>query len=335
MNFSRVSLLDRRYCVTRLLAQHGVETHYAARHVALDRPVRLVFLPTPHDQDYVHSDDVCEWTTRAAALRHPVLPRVRDCFHLEDRMCIVIDEPQGQSLAHRVAERGALTEREIVAAGILVADALDLVHRRDAGLLPLFTITPDALMLTPDQRVTLSYLRPRATLAQPEPCVCSRCKRYQAPEALRGEPADARADLYSLAAVLKEALALPSPATDSSAASASDALAEVLTRALAADARDRYQSPADFASALAEAGTTTPGWSRPEPHGAVSARPTVDAAVAPARSVRSAAVSSSERSSLPLRTDTQIAPVAAGRARVRHSGRRALIAIASALHIPA
>lgn len=339
MNFSHMSLLDRRYRITHVLAQHDAETHYAARHVALDRGVLL--MASNHCANISSEDDVCAWTMRAAKLRHPILPRVRDCFRVRESMCVVVDEPRGQGLNRRLRERGPLTEREVITTGILVADALDYLLGYDAGLAPLGCINPDAFTFSLDDRVALAYLRPRAWLAQNSTCRCASCRAYLAPEILLGEEADVRADLYSLATVLRRALGLTVPAAMPDSAMApqvarvSGTLSPILDRAVARDPDERFQSPAEFASALVGAGAELPDAPLfalgPTAHSGQrtsgttgDAKPT-DTAITPPRSAKT---DTAERS-----TDPTSPGPGATRGRVRHSGRRALSAIVSALHI--
>ncbi|HKS70131.1 MAG TPA: hypothetical protein VJQ45_06910, partial [Ktedonobacterales bacterium] len=78
------ALLDHRYSVSSLLCAGASARRFAGCHVGLDAPVRIVELRPPEQTPAGSAWDAAHcaaFVARAAALRHPALPRVRDCFY--------------------------------------------------------------------------------------------------------------------------------------------------------------------------------------------------------------------------------------------------------------
>jgi serine/threonine protein kinase len=251
-------------------------------------------------------------------------------------MCVVINAPAGLALSEVIEAHGSLSARHVVSFGIQLADALDHLLRHDAALAPIASITPDALVALPDERVTLAYLRPRLALASPNVCVCPRCRAYQAPELLCGESGDVRADIYSLGRALR--YALTGDPTDATVVLGDDAprqprayagLFAALDRAVASNPDSRYQSPAEFAAALVEVrDTLRPPTPRP-------AMPRRQVGVShPAAHAPTDGRARDERISVPPAGHVAPGRSLSGGGFVRLGGQRALSAIASALHFP-
>jgi eukaryotic-like serine/threonine-protein kinase len=145
-----------------------------------------------------------------AMMDHPGLVPVYDVEEHDGRAFVVMALLDGGSLAERVGADGTdpdgLRLGDALRTGGTVAGALDHVHR--AGVLHR-AVTPANVLYDGDGRAHLSDFgvafvadAPRIT----DTGLTVGAAPYLAPEQVRGEPADARADVYALGLVLIEAL---------------------------------------------------------------------------------------------------------------------------------
>jgi hypothetical protein len=150
----------------------------------------------------------------AGALSHPNICHVYEIGEDEGELFIAMERLDGESLAERLsAGRSPPAEAIQVALGILAG--LEAVHAR--GLLHR-DLKPSNVFLTPargqaarlrsrarglDDPGEHDHTRPALTL----PGVVMGTPAYMAPEQILGQPADARADLYAVGAILFEMLA--------------------------------------------------------------------------------------------------------------------------------
>lgn len=246
-----------------MLSQRPHERRFVARHVELDIRVHIISLDlparasaSPRDASVAH---LWALAAHAAVLRHPSLVRVRDCFRHARTFSVVMDAVPGETLAARLARPGGLSLRETLTYGLQLCDLLAYLAREGAALIPFLSITPDSLVIQDDDRIVLTDLgigrwaHPRESTYAPTRFA------YQAPDVLMGAAADARASVYSLAAVLYTALAGQPPAPFGSSLLPLDALAplvpaalgDTLKRALQPDPADRFATADEFGRALA------------------------------------------------------------------------------------
>jgi len=203
---SRVAEGERvgRYRIEGRLGHGGMGEVFRAHDTELDRPVALKFLTVARGGDEAVRRRLLREARAAAALDHPNLCPVYEVGDAGDgRLFRAMALVDGESLAARL-ERGPLEPAEIldvtrqVAAGLAEAHRGGVVHR-DVKPANLMIGTGGVVKLLDfglaqrdgqDGR-SLEGLRP-GTLA------------YMAPEQLRGEPIDARSDVWALGAVMVE-----------------------------------------------------------------------------------------------------------------------------------
>ena len=149
-----------------------------------------------------------------AALSHPNILAIHD-FGSEGGLTYAVTELlEGESLHSRLS-RAALGWRKAAETGIAIADGLSAAHSK--GIVHR-DLKPDNIFLTEDGRVKIldfGLARSTGTSAAEqgeeatvtEEGVVLGTVGYMSPEQVRGKPADARSDIFSLGCVLYEMVA--------------------------------------------------------------------------------------------------------------------------------
>jgi serine/threonine-protein kinase len=239
------------YRIVRQLGSGGMGEVYLAEHPRLPRRDALKVLPAEVSADPNFRERFNREADLAASLWHPHIVCVHDRGEYDGQLWIAMDYVDGSDadalLQHHLG--GLPRERavEIVAA---VAQALDYAHQR--GLLHRDVKPANILLTKPDEsnaRIILADfgigLRVDEVSGLTATNMAVGTLRYAAPEQLRGEALDHRADQYALAATAYHLLTGKPPVHPDPAS-----LDAALARALAEDPAGRYQSCAEFAAAL-------------------------------------------------------------------------------------
>jgi serine/threonine-protein kinase len=199
-------VLGDRYRLTRPLGV-GASAHiYVAEDVNLRRRVAIKVLHSELAADEAFRRRFQAEARVAAALRHPNILQVYDWGYDDGAPFLVMELLEGGSLRALLDRGHLLSPAQAAHAGADVARALDYAHRR--GLVHR-DIKPANLIFDDEGRITvadfgLARALAEASLTEPTGAVVGTA-RYAAPEAVRGDSLDSRADVYALALVLIEA----------------------------------------------------------------------------------------------------------------------------------
>jgi serine/threonine protein kinase len=204
------------YRVLEILGSGGMGVVYRAEDTRLGRQVAIKFLP---DQDAGALDAVRLERFRreartASVLNHPHICVVHDIDDYEGRPFLVMELLEGQTLAQRLAI-GKAPLTDVIRWAAQIADGLDAAHQKgivhrdikpanvfvtshgevkilDFGLAKFAASARDAIEPTKSAPAHTQHGQTLGTIG------------YMAPEQVRGEEIDARADIFSLGIVIYE-----------------------------------------------------------------------------------------------------------------------------------
>jgi serine/threonine protein kinase len=205
------SLTGRRigpYHVREEVGRGGMGVVYAAEDERLGRTVALKVLPAGFSRDGKARERLSREARAAAALSHPCIATVYALEDIDGNLYIASELVRGSTLRSALAS-GPIPRHRLLDTLIQIAEALDAAHRcgivhRD--LKPDNVLCDDtgrikvvdfgiARHITPPTATRTELTMPGSLLGTPG---------YMAPEQLRGQPIDARADVFSFGVMAYE-----------------------------------------------------------------------------------------------------------------------------------
>lgn len=282
--FPAGTIVGNKYRIDGLLGSGGMGVVYSAMHLELDAPVAIKVLRGELTKNEELSSQMLFEARAVARLSSVHVVRILDVARLPTGApYIVMEQLRGTDLASLIEKDGPLSITDAVAylrqacEGLYEAHRLGIVHR-DLKPENLFLArTPEGVVLKILDFGISKYIggvggglrrAPRSTLTRSGRAVGS--PFYMSPEQMRADPGlDARADIWSLGAILYELLTARCPfEADTPAALCAKVLADdapslhafsssipvqldqILHRCLEKDPAQRFQSVAELADAL-------------------------------------------------------------------------------------
>ena len=208
-----------QYRIEAFLGQGGMGVVYRARDLKLQRPVALKVLPAELTADSERRKRFLLEARAAARISHPAIAQIYDVDEHEGTIFIAMEIVEGKTVDELIETRqldvlGAVDIALQVAGGLAKAHAFGILHR---------DIKPANVIQTPEGHVKIldfglaKLLGPAttsmtlvggaegfSTLDQTQAGTLKGTPAYMSPEQVKGDPLDARSDIFSLGVMLFE-----------------------------------------------------------------------------------------------------------------------------------
>ena len=260
------------YRIVSKLGEGGMGEVYLAQDTKLDRKVAIKFLNEEFSRDPDKLKRFIQEAKAASALNHPNILTVYEIGEIDGKNYIATELIDGKTLREQLSQKDPRPLNKILKVGVQVAEALSAAHA--AGIIHR-DIKPENIMIRRDgyAKVLDFGLAKLAEAQATDPDAATRLQVntnpgvvmgtvfYMSPEQARGNPTDARTDIWSLGSVLYEMIAGRVPfsgetvnhtmvailekepaALDNSP----DELQRIVRKALTKDVDMRYQSARDL-----------------------------------------------------------------------------------------
>src|SRR5438874_854588 len=271
------------YRIISPLGAGGMGEIYLAEDMRLGRKVALKLLPEQFTKDADRVRRFEQEARAASALNHPNIITIYDIGQADGIHFIATEFIEGHTLRQQLLS-ARMELGEALEVALQVAGALDAAHA--AGITHR-DIKPENIMLRPDGYAkvldfglakltenpagwqTVDPIAETSALVKTGPGVVMGTAHYMSPEQTRGEPLDARSDIFSLGVVIYHAATGRPPFSGPSLLSVMHEVAAVnplppsaiehglprefdliVERALAKDKERRYSSASELADAL-------------------------------------------------------------------------------------
>jgi serine/threonine protein kinase len=326
------------YEVLGVLGAGGMGKVYKVRNVISDRVEAMKILLPNLASEKELADRFLREIKLLATLHHPNIAALRTALTLDNQLVMIMEFVDGVTLSSRLRQGSIPTADAVkyvdqVLAALSYAHKLNIVHR---------DIKPANMMLTPDGTVKLmdfGIARSGGDRSLTTTGTTLGSLNYMPPEQVKGDPADARSDIYSLGVSLYEMVTglLPFEASSNYSLMAAhveqipkapivhkpglpESLNQIILMALAKDPAKRFQTADAFRGALSTvdiealkpvpAGTTMPATWKPPYEGSGTDETMTVNTPAPA-SVRSASARINASSASAPAASPVVSPVGA------------------------
>lgn len=261
--------IDGRYDIGEVIGEGGMAVVYSARDIQDDMPVAIKILR----DEYLGNEEFIrrfkDESKAIAVLSHENIVKVYDVSFGDRIMYIVMEYIDGITLKDYIEKYGKISWKESIHFVLQTLKALQ--HAHEKGIIHR-DVKPQNIMLLEDGTIKvtdfgIARFSKSTTNSMTTSNKAIGSVHYVSPEQARGEPTDAKSDLYSLGVMLYEMLTGKLPFDDDNAVSVAlmqlqsdpvpprqinpdipEGLEEIVIKAMQKDPQKRYHSAAEMYS---------------------------------------------------------------------------------------
>ena len=251
------------YVIRSQIARGGMGVVFCAEDTRLGRTVALKAIAPELARDERMRERLRREARAAAALSHPAIATVYALEESDGDLFIASEYVPGRTLREELLAGPLPPERlmdtaRAIAGALAAAHSHGIVHRdlkpenvvrRDDGQIKVLDFGLARTLDVADTPTRTRLTVAGALLGTPG---------YMAPEQLRGEPADRRADVWSFGVLLHELATGERPREDTPSTGLSPQLDAIVRRCLRPSPSQRFDSGLDLLAALTPSGETVP-----------------------------------------------------------------------------
>jgi len=208
------------YIVETELGRGGMGVVYRAKDLQLGRTVALKLLSEEYAKLHEQRQMILAEARIAAALNHPGVTTIYEVGEHEGRPFIAMELVAGKTM-RALLQEGAFEPRRLIRFATQIAEALEAVHSHGVRH---GDVKPENIVVQADDRIKLLDFGIASRVAEAEIATSTGSTTdywadgrtagtlaYMAPELLRGQRTDGRADLFALGVILYELTTLKRP----------------------------------------------------------------------------------------------------------------------------
>lgn len=260
------TILLARYKVLGILGGGGMGTVYKARDLNFPDVTRYVAIKemlNPNTDPNLRATTLRTFQREAnilATLTHPAIPKIFDFFDQNDRAYLVMEFINGSDMENIMAKAKDIPSDKVLEWSIDLCDVLDYLHKNQPEPIIFRDMKPSNVMIDHLGKVRLIDFGIAKNFVSGVKNTMIGTEGYSAPEQYKGD-VNPLSDIYSLGATLHHLLTRKDPRLEPPFsfherpikefnAKCPQGLIDIVMKALAFEAKERFQSCAEMKTAL-------------------------------------------------------------------------------------